>query len=151
MKQEGTFFYTKDMNEYSSKNQIGEKPAAPESPEDCRAVGTVLALVGNKWSVMLIVKLGERPMRFNEIKRAIGGISQRMLTLTLRDLEREGLVTRTVYPTTALTVDYKLTKLGHSLWQVVHPLGVWARIYMTEMAEARQTFDLAKQKEPGMA
>ena len=116
----------------------------PESPEDCRAVGAVLALVGNKWSVMLIVQLGERSMRFSEIKRTIDGISQRMLTLTLRDLEREGLVRRTVYPTTPPQVDYRLTMLGRSLWQVVHPLGMWARTHMLEMTKAREAFDLVE-------
>jgi len=66
--------------------------------EDCRAVSSVLARVGDKWSVLIIVLLGDGPKRFNEIKRMVGGISQRMLTLTLRGLERDGLVTRTVFP-----------------------------------------------------
>ena len=113
----------------------------PDSPRDCRAVGAVLSLVGNKWSVMLIEKLGERSMRFSEIRRSMGGISQRMLTLTLRDLEHEGLVTRTVHPTVPPQVDYRLTMLGRSLWEVVHPLGMWARAHMLEMAEAREAFD----------
>jgi DNA-binding HxlR family transcriptional regulator len=83
-----------------------------------------------------------------EIKRKINGISQRMLTLSLRDLEREGLVTRTIYSTIPPQVDYKLTVLGRSLWQVVHPLGVWARIHRLEMTKAREAFDLAKHEGP---
>jgi DNA-binding HxlR family transcriptional regulator len=80
-----------------------------ELPEECRAAGAVLSLVGDKWSVMIIVALGRGTMRFTEIKRAIGGISQRMLTLTLRGLERDGLVTRTQFETIPPRVDYGLT------------------------------------------
>src|SRR4029079_13538686 len=82
---------------------------------DCRAVSGVLARIGDKWSVLIVSRLGARAMRFNEIKRDIGGISQRMLTLTLRGLERDGLVTRTVYPTIPPRVDYELTALCRSL------------------------------------
>ena len=95
--------------------------------EDCRAVSSVLARVGDKWSVLIIVLLGDGPKRFNEIKRMVGGISQRMLTLTLRGLERDGLVTRTQFPTIPPRVDYELTPLGRSLWDAVEPLGAWAR------------------------
>ena len=110
-------------------------------PEECRAVGTVLSLVGDKWSVMIIVILGSGPMRFTEIKRAVGGISQRMLTLTLRGLERDGLVTRTQFETIPPRVDYELTALGCSLRQVVEPLGAWARAHMNDMKRARETYD----------
>ncbi len=78
----------------------------PHIPGDCRAVGSVLARVGDKWSVLVIMLLSDGPRRFNEIKRMVGGISQRMLTLTLRGLERDGLVTRTVFPTIPPRVDY---------------------------------------------
>ncbi|HEX3994385.1 MAG TPA: helix-turn-helix domain-containing protein, partial [Acetobacteraceae bacterium] len=78
---------------------------------DCRGVASVLARVGDKWSVLVIMLLGGGPRRFNELKRMIGGISQRMLTLTLRGLERDGLVTRTVFPTIPPRVDYELTEL----------------------------------------
>jgi DNA-binding HxlR family transcriptional regulator len=94
--------------------------------EDCRAVSSVLARVGDKWSVLIIVLLGDGPKRFNEIKRMVGGISQRMLTLTLRGLERDGLVTRTQFPTIPPRVDYELTQLGRSLWDAVEPLRVGA-------------------------
>src|SRR6476646_3846105 len=81
---------------------------------DCRAISGVLARIGDKWSVLIVSRLGARPMRFNELKREIGGISQRMLTLTLRGLERDGLITRTIFPTLPPRADYELTPPGHS-------------------------------------
>ena len=109
--------------------------------EDCRAVSSVLARVGDKWSVLIIVLLGDGPKRFNEIKRMIGGISQRMLTLTLRGLERDGLVKRTQFPTIPPRVDYELTQLGQSLWEAVKPLGAWAQGHVKHITRARATFD----------
>ncbi|MGB9645115.1 MAG: helix-turn-helix domain-containing protein [Stellaceae bacterium] len=109
--------------------------------EDCRAVSSVLARVGDKWSVLIIVLLGDAPKRFNEIKRMVGGISQRMLTLTLRGLERDGLVTRTQFPTIPPRVDYELTQLGRSLWEAVKPLGEWAQGHVRHIARARAAFD----------
>jgi DNA-binding HxlR family transcriptional regulator len=112
-----------------------------ELPEECRAVGAVLSLVGDKWGVMIIVTLASGRMRFTEIKRAVGGISQRMLTLTLRGLERDGLVTRTQYERIPPRVDYELTALGCSLRQIVEPLDAWARAHMNDMKRARETYD----------
>jgi DNA-binding HxlR family transcriptional regulator len=109
--------------------------------EDCRAVSSVLARVGDKWSVLIIVLLGDGPKRFNEIKRMVGGISQRMLTLTLRGLERDGLVTRTQFPTIPPRVDYELTQLGRSLWDAVEPLGAWAQGHLKHIIRARAAFD----------
>jgi DNA-binding HxlR family transcriptional regulator len=109
--------------------------------EDCRAVSSILALVGDKWTVLIVVLLGDGPKRFNEIKRMVGGISQRMLTFTLRGLERDGLVTRTVFPTTPQRVDYELTKLGSTLWKAVEPLGSWAREHVSEILVSRGRFD----------
>jgi DNA-binding HxlR family transcriptional regulator len=100
----------------------------------------VLARVGDKWSVLIIVLLGDGPKRFNEIKRMVGGISQRMLTLTLRGLERDGLVTRTVFPTIPPRVDYELTKLGRSLWTAVQPLGTWATEHVNDIRKAQEKF-----------
>jgi DNA-binding HxlR family transcriptional regulator len=111
---------------------------------DCRAVNGVLARVGDKWSVLIIVLLGDGPKRFNEIKRMVGGISQRMLTLTLRGLERDGLLTRTVFPTIPPRVDYELTKLGRSLRCAVEPLGSWARTHVPEIQKAQERFDRRK-------
>ena len=112
--------------------------------QDCRAISSILARVGDKWTVLIVVLLGDGPKRFNEIKRMVGGISQRMLTFTLRGLERDGLVTRTVYPTTPQRVDYKLTKLGSTLWKAVEPLGAWAKDHVVEIHIARDRFDRKK-------
>src|SRR6266496_1828591 len=90
---------------------------------DCRALGDVLSRLGDKWTVFVVGLLSKGPMRFNEIRRTIGGISQRMLTLTLRGLERDGLVTRTVYATIPPRVDYELTDLGRGLANPVQALG----------------------------
>jgi DNA-binding HxlR family transcriptional regulator len=108
---------------------------------DCRAVASVLARVGDKWSVFVIIYLGDGPKRFNELKRMIGGISQRMLTLTLRGLERDGLVTRTVFPTIPPRVDYELTDLGRGLARPVQVLGKWAFEHLPEIEGARSKFD----------
>jgi DNA-binding HxlR family transcriptional regulator len=109
--------------------------------EDCRATRSVLARVGDKWSVLIIVLLGDGPKRFNEIKRAVNSISQRMLTLTLRGLERDGLVTRTHFPTIPPRVDYELTRLGRSLWDAVEPLSAWAQAHVRHITRARAEFD----------
>ena len=108
---------------------------------DCKAVSGVLARIGDKWSVLIVTRLGARPLRFNELKREIGGISQRMLTLTLRGLERDGLVTRTVFPTIPPRVDYELTPLGRSLLEPVKALGDWALKHIGKIEAARGKFD----------
>jgi DNA-binding HxlR family transcriptional regulator len=108
---------------------------------DCRKVSQVLARVGDKWSVLIVMLLGAGPRRFNEIKRLVGGISQRMLTLTLRGLERDGLVLRTVTPTIPPRVDYELTVLGRSLQEPVVALGGWAQVHMAQIEVARARFD----------
>ena len=109
--------------------------------EPCHAVAGTLSLIGNKWSVLVIMLLSEKPRRFNELKRSIGDVSQRMLTLTLRELEREGLVTRTMFPTIPPRVDYALTDLGRSLKEPVTALGLWAIQNQPALAEARCRFD----------
>jgi len=116
-------------------------PANPHASGDCRAVASVLARVGDKWSVFVIMQLIGGAQRFNELKRTIGGISQRMLTLTLRGLERDGLVTRTVFPTIPPRVDYELTDLGRGLAEPVKALGQWAFEHLPEIAGARAKFD----------
>src|SRR5260370_40457955 len=120
-------------------------PSNLEVAEDCRAVSEVLARVGDKWTVLVVSALGEGPMRFNELRRALGSISQRMLTLTVRGLERDGLVTRTLFPTIPPRVDYELTKLGHSLLEPVSRLGLWARQNRSAIEAARRRFDAAEQ------
>src|SRR6202521_4123488 len=109
--------------------------------EDCRNLSSILARVGDKWTVLIVVLLGDGPKRFNEMKRMVGGISQRMLTFTLRGLERGGLGTPTVFPTTPQRVDYELTKRGSTLWEAVGPLSLWARAHVREILKSREQFD----------
>ena len=116
-------------------------PGHLHDPEDCRAVSEVLARVGDKWTVLVVSELGAGPKRFNEIRRSLGSISQRMLTLTLRGLERDGLVTRTVFPTVPPRVEYELTRLGRSLLDPVSGLGLWARQNRPAIQAARRRFD----------
>ena|SRR5581483_7768480 len=110
-------------------------------PGDCRAISAVLSRVGDKWTVLVVSDLGRGPKRFNELRKALGSISQRMLTLTLRALERDGLVTRTVHPTVPPRVEYALTKLGASLLEPVSALETWARKHRAAMDAARSRFD----------
>jgi DNA-binding HxlR family transcriptional regulator len=101
----------------------------------------ILDRVGDKWSVYVVAVLGEGPRRFSELKRMIEGISQRMLTLTLRGLERDGLVTRTVYPTVPPSVEYALTALGRTLLGPVTALARWAEKNRGRIQQARERFD----------
>ena len=109
--------------------------------ELCRPVRQILARVGDKWSVMIVMALKGGPRRFNDIKRAIGTISQRMLTLTLKSMERDGIVKRTVYPTKPPRVHYELTALGHSLREPVEQLGLWAIEHEAAITRAQTRFD----------
>lgn len=111
---------------------------------DCQYTREILSLVGDKWSVLVIVVLGDGTKRFTEIKRAIDGISQRMLTLTLRGLEEDGLVKRTVFPTIPPRVDYVLTALGRTLLEPVSALAVWAQKHRAEIHRARKAFSKPK-------
>lgn len=113
-----------------------------EISDDCRAVSEILQRVGDKWTVLVVDKLGDRRMRFSELMAAVGGISQKMLTTTLRGLERDGFVTRTIYPTIPPKVEYELTDLGRELLVPVRALGDWARNNMARIDEARRKFDL---------
>ncbi|MET3518475.1 helix-turn-helix domain-containing protein [Mesorhizobium sp. M4B.F.Ca.ET.017.02.2.1] len=113
----------------------------PHITEDCRAVSEILQRVGDKWTVLVVGKLGNGPLRFNELRAAVGGISQKMLTTTLRGLERDGFVIRTVFPTIPPRVDYELTELGHELLVPVSALGAWARRNTARVRAAREKFD----------
>lgn len=115
-------------------------PVTPEEHEDC-PVTDVLRRVGDKWSVLITVLLGRRPRRFNELHRSIEGISQRMLTRTLRGLERDGLVTRTVYPTVPATVEYALSELGASLLLPLSTLTDWVLEHSDDIARSRGAYD----------
>src|SRR5690606_18315288 len=117
------------------------KPRQPHLSENCRTVSEVLGRVGDKWSVLIITMLGDGPRRLNELKRMVEGISQRMLTLSLRGLERDGLVRRTVTPSAPPRVDYELTALGRSLLDPVSRLSAWALANRSAIGEARDIFD----------
>ena len=123
-------------------------PSHMHVPATCHTVTEILSRVGDKWSVQVVVQLGEGPKRFNELRRIVDGISQRMLTLTLRGLERDGLITRTVYPTIPPRVEYQLTGLGCSLLKTVRALGAWAIENRDEILEARRRFDEAAGLKP---
>jgi DNA-binding HxlR family transcriptional regulator len=135
------------MTKQSLQEGTSLLPSNLHVAEDCRAMSEVLARVGDKWTVLVVSMLGAGPKRFNEIRRGLGSISQRMLTLTLRGLERDGLVTRTVYPTIPPRVEYELTALGRSLLEPVSGLGLWARMNRAAIQEARRRFD--RQNERG--
>jgi DNA-binding HxlR family transcriptional regulator len=121
-------------------------PGDPEVDDhtNCFVAREILDRVGDKWSVLVIALLGERGQRFSELRRAIEGISQRMLTLTLRQLERDGLVSRTVHATVPPRVDYALTPLGESVLEPLTALMCWAQQHGTDIAEARQRYEEAQ-------
>lgn len=108
---------------------------------ECPQVSQVLSRIGDKWSVLVIMILSQGTRRFSDLKRDIGGISQRMLTICLRGLERDGLVKRTVYPVVPPRVEYELTDLGRSLCEPVLALGNWARNHIAEIHAAQTAFD----------
>ena len=109
----------------------------------CRSVTPVLNRVGDKWSMQVVMALSDGSKRFSELRRGIDGVSQRMLTLTLRGLERDGLVSRHVTPTIPPRVDYELTELGQSLREPVIALGQWALAHIDCIRAAQQQFDTA--------
>ena len=112
----------------------------PSNPV-CRTISTLLSRIGDKWSVLVVTTLGEGPRRFNELRREIPSVSQRMLTLTLRNLERDGLVSRTVTPSIPPRVDYALTEMGRSLLKPVNALAEWAIDNVETIHAAQARFD----------
>jgi len=117
------------------------KPGDFKETSACRAVTDILSRVGDKWTVLVVSYLGNRPMRFNEIRRTVDGISQKMLTTTLRNLERDGFVSRTVFPTIPPKVEYELTELGQNLLKPVRALGEWAIANEAQVMMARASYD----------
>jgi DNA-binding HxlR family transcriptional regulator len=107
-------------------------------PEDCQALSDVLARVGDRWTILTVGMLAGGPRRFNEMRRAIDGITQRMLTLTLRALERDGLVIRTPYPTLPISVEYALSARGSSLLIPLIALAEWAREHRHGIEHSRR-------------
>ena len=122
---------------------LGNGKLTAEFDADCGATRQILTRVGDKWSVLTVVLLGEATLRFNELRRALTGISQRVLTSTLRGLERDGLVKRTVHATNPPQVDYALTPLGETLLEPVRVLAMWAQGHRAEVMQAREAFDSA--------
>ncbi len=112
----------------------------PSNPV-CRVISTLLQRIGDKWTVLVVSTLGEGPRRFNELRREIPSVSQRMLTLTLRNLERDGIVSRAVTPSIPPRVDYALTGLGHSLLTPVSALTEWAIAYVGGIHDGHARFD----------
>jgi DNA-binding HxlR family transcriptional regulator len=112
----------------------------PDGAGGC-PIREVLDRIGDTWSVLVIISLKAQPLRFNALRRSIEGISQRMLTVTLRSLERDGLVSRTVRPTTPPEVEYALTELGHSLAVPLAALGCWAAENRSVLRQAQAAFD----------
>ena len=134
----------------SAQRLGGDATTSSGQPElahaGCKNVAPVLNRVGDKWSMLMVMILSEGPKRFSELKRAIDGISQRMLTLSLRGLERDGLVSRSVTPTVPPRVDYELTELGRSLREPVKALGDWAIEHIGCIRAAQQRFDAAREE-----
>ena len=125
-----------------------EQPV-PDLPVDddhanCKVLGQVLDRIGDKWTVMVVGALSKGPLRFNALLRLIGGVSHRMLTLTLRGLEQDGLVKRTVYPTVPPKVEYELTEIGASLTKPLRALSVWAQANQHAIEAARARSKAAK-------
>jgi DNA-binding HxlR family transcriptional regulator len=112
----------------------------PQSPI-CQTISGLLQRIGDKWSLLVVQTLGQGSLRFNELRRAIPSVSQRMLTLTLRNLERDGLVSRTVTPSIPPRVDYELTDLGRSLQKPICGLVQWAVDHEGAIGEAQDRYD----------
>jgi DNA-binding HxlR family transcriptional regulator len=120
-----------------------DETVLPVDHKDCQQISRLLGRIGDKWTVLIIMALQERPRRFNAIKRALNGISQQMLTRTLKNLERDGMVRRTVHPTVPPQVEYALTELGLSLSEPVAAMGLWARANLDSIAERQAAYDAA--------
>mgnify|MGYP000417384967 CR=1 FL=1 len=133
----------------TSSNTKGTTPICDKSEmvaECCPAIRSMLNRIGDKWSMLIVALISKRSMRFNELRRSIDGISQRMLTRSLRDLERDGLVKRTVTPTTPPSVDYALTPLGQTLMKPVYGFIEWTLEHAAEVEAAQKSFDRKKVK-----
>ena len=116
-------------------------PGEPRDTAQCEAISALLARVGDKWTVLVVGVLGAGPVRFNALRRQIGDISQKMLSTTLRNLERDGFVTRTVTPTNPPQVEYALTDLGSGLLRPVQALAEWTVANAERIEAARRAYD----------
>ncbi len=128
----------------STTTVAAKLPTSPLTARDgttCLVMSDILNRIGDKWSVMVVAHLGKGTMRFSEIRRAVDGISQRMLTLTLRNLERDGLVRRTIFAEVPPRVEYELTELGQTLLGPIRALWDWVSEHQDDIAEARARYD----------
>ena len=126
---------------WRGNNEVTEIMKDPTNPV-CRTISTLLSRIGDKWTVLVVSTLGDGSKRFNELRREIPSVSQRMLTLTLRNLERDGIVSRAVTPTIPPRVDYALTNLGHSLLKPVTALSEWALDNVETIHTAQARYDM---------
>ncbi|MGI5133016.1 winged helix-turn-helix transcriptional regulator [Pseudonocardia sp. CA-107938] len=108
----------------------------------------ILDLLANKWTMLVMGALGGGPLRFGELRRRLDGITQKMLTQTLRNLERDGLISRTVYPTIPPRVDYAATDLGHSVIELLKAVRVWSEKHINDVLDARDAYDERAAREP---
>jgi DNA-binding HxlR family transcriptional regulator len=115
-------------------------------PSDCRPISEILARVGDKWTILLLTALGDKKMRFNELHKAVDGISQRMLTVTVRALERDGILIRTMHPTIPPRVEYELSERGRSLRCALAPIGIWALENRVGIEASQTAFDATNTK-----
>lgn len=109
---------------------------APQCP-----TRVVLDRIADKWAVLILIRLGDEPLRFNQLRREVAGVSQKVLSQTLKNLERDGLVTRTVFATVPVTVEYAITPLGLTLKDTVHALARWAETHMEAMTASQRQYD----------
>jgi DNA-binding HxlR family transcriptional regulator len=131
---------TSTSPDYSCDTELDGDPYQWDARNDCE-VRQILDRIAGKWSLLTIALLDGGPRRFTELQRMIDGISQRMLSATLRQLERDGLVTRTVHPVVPPRVDYELTALGSTLLETTQALVAWTEAHQAEIAEARSRYD----------
>ena len=140
MAKEGTLTSPSSSEVTAEPPNVDRDPFQWDSREDCD-VRQILDRIADKWSLLVVALLERRTMRFNELRREIDGISQRMLSVTLRHLERDGLIDRTVYPEVPPRVEYRLTPLGCTLLDTIQPLVQWTEQHQAEIAQARTAFD----------
>jgi len=117
------------------------KPRHPYLTAQCRPISELLSRIGDKWTVLVVALLGDGPLRFGELRRSIDGVSQKMLTMTLRNLERDGFVNRKVFPTAPPSVEYELTELGRDVLVPIGALAQWAHKNRDRVDAARRRFD----------
>ena len=117
------------------------KPCDTHDTGTCQRISEMLSRIGDKWTLLIVRELGQGPLRFSALKRRLGSISQKMLTATLRNLERDGMVSRTVTPATPPQVEYALTAMGHDLFRPIAALAEWTITHADAIDAARQAYD----------